>query len=123
MVCVLDGDGAALMHLGAFAVIAEHRPPNLLHVLFDNHAHESVGGQPTPSDRLDFPALALAAGYRRAERVRTIGELRDALPGLVAAEGPSFFEIEIRVGSRGDLGRPVEPPSHNRDAFMSWLRE
>lgn len=122
-VCVLDGDGAALMHLGAFAVIGQHSPANLLHVLFNNHAHESVGGQPTPSSRLDFPALAAAAGYRTVARVSTVDEIRPALSSMAEDRGPSFLEIEIRVGSRGDLGRPSEPPSHNRDAFMAWLRE
>jgi phosphonopyruvate decarboxylase len=121
LVCVFDGDGAAVMHLGAFAVVGELGPTNLRHVVFNNHAHESVGGQPTPTRRLDFPALARAAGYRWAERVDTIERTTDIVGELESQEGPALLEIVIRQGSRPDLGRPAEAPAINRDEFMAWL--
>jgi phosphonopyruvate decarboxylase len=120
-VCVLDGDGAAVMHLGGLAVIAEHAPPNLYHVLFDNHAHESVGGQPTPTERLDFPALALAAGYAWAGSADGLDAVPERVEALCSRDGPALLEIRIRQGSRPDLGRPRESPAENREQFTSWL--
>ena len=109
------------MHLGSLAVIGEHAPPNLTHVLFNNQVHESVGGQPTPTHRLDFPQLALAAGYRHAESVREVGSIPAAVARLLDNGGPALLEIRIRQGSRPDLGRPKEKPAENRKRFMSWL--
>jgi phosphonopyruvate decarboxylase len=120
-VCVFDGDGAAVMHLGSLAVIAERAPANLYHVVFNNEAHESVGGQPTPTSRLDFPGLARAAGYRRADSVESLEAIPDAVDRLCADEGPALLEIRIRQGSRPDLGRPRESPSENRSRFGAWL--
>lgn len=120
-VCIFDGDGAAVMHLGSLAVIGEHAPPNLTHVLFNNQAHESVGGQPTPTHRLDFPRMALAAGYRRAESVQGVPSIPAAVARLLDKDGPALLEIRIRQGSRPDLGRPNETPAENRERFMSWL--
>jgi phosphonopyruvate decarboxylase len=119
--CIFDGDGAAVMHLGSLAVIGEHAPPNLYHVIFNNRAHESVGGQPTPTRRLDFPGLALAAGYRRATSVDTLDAVAPAVAGLTADGGPALLEIRIRQGSRPDLGRPEEPPGESRRRFTAWL--
>ena len=120
-VCVFDGDGAAVMHLGSLAVIGEHAPANLYHVLFNNQAHESVGGQPTPTRRLDFPRLALAAGYTWAGSAEVLDEIVDQVEALWRQDGPALLEIRIRQGSRSDLGRPQESPSHNRGRFTAWL--
>jgi phosphonopyruvate decarboxylase len=120
-VCVFDGDGAAVMHLGSLAVIAEQAPSNLYHVVFNNAAHESVGGQPTPTSRLDFPALARAAGYSRADRVGSLEAIADAVDWLCRDEGPALLEIRIRQGSRPDLGRPRESPGESRRRFAAWL--
>lgn len=120
-VCIFDGDGAALMHLGAFAVIGEHGRGNLRHVLFNNRAHESVGGQPTPTRRLDFVSLALAAGYHWAEGVDELDALPDLVAALCAQPGPALLEVRVRQGSRPDLGRPKESPDVNRARFMAWL--
>lgn len=119
--CVFDGDGAAVMHLGALAVIAEHAPSNLYHVIFNNHAHESVGGQATPTHRLDFARLALAAGYRWADSVDSLEAIPAYVTSLCKEKGPALLEILIRPGSRPDLGRPEETPRENRDRFMAWL--
>jgi phosphonopyruvate decarboxylase len=120
-VCVFDGDGAALMHLGAFAVIGEHAGGNLRQVLFNNRAHESVGGQPTPTRQVDFVGLALAAGYRWAERADELEALPDRVATMCAQPGPALLEVRIRQGSRPDLGRPKESPDANRTRFMAWL--
>jgi phosphonopyruvate decarboxylase len=121
-VCIFDGDGAAVMHLGALAVIGEHAPPNLYHVLYNNHAHESVGGQPTPTHRLDFPRMALAAGYAWAGSAASLEAVPASVGDLCDHDGPALLEILVRQGSRSDLGRPEESPAENRRQFVAWLR-
>lgn len=150
-VCCFDGDGAVLMHMGGMAIIGQSDVPNYLHVVFNNGAHDSVGGQPTVGLDVDLCAVACAVGYRSARRVSTLSELRAALSDLfsgslsgsgagfcagsssgpgagfsaAASAGPSvvpaFLEIVVRKGNRPDLGRPTTTPVQNRDAFMDFL--
>ncbi len=120
-VWVLDGDGALLMHLGSLAVIGEHASAGFKHVVLNNHVHDSVGGQPAAGDRVDIPALALAAGYRRVDSVSTAERLTAAIAELRAAVGPALLEVEVRPGARSDLGRPAEGPAENRARFMEFL--
>jgi phosphonopyruvate decarboxylase len=108
-IIVLDGDGAALMRLGAMTTIGYERPPNMVHILLDNHVHESTGSQSTVSQSIDFCALAAACGYPRAARIALPGELADTL-----AQAPSelsFYHIPIVPGIPADLGRPTIKPA------------
>ncbi len=122
-VWVLDGDGATIMHMGSLAVIGEHAPPNLFHVVLNNHVHDSVGGQPTPSERTDFAAVALASGYRQAETVSSEQNLLAAVARMAADQGPAFLNVLVRPGARPDLGRPDTSPQHNKTALMEWLAQ
>jgi phosphonopyruvate decarboxylase len=115
-VVVLDGDGALLMKLGSLATAGFMAPANYHHVTFDNGAHESTGGQPTPSPATDFALAALACGYRDAETVADVDAARAALERQLATDGPTFLRVVITTGSRKDLGRPTLSP---RDG---WLR-
>jgi phosphonopyruvate decarboxylase len=121
-VWVLDGDGAVIMHMGALSVIGEHAPANLKHVVLNNHVHDSVGGQPTPSEHTDFARLALAAGYRVAETAADEAGVVDAVTRFSDAAGPALLEVIVRPGARSNLGRPKTSPRENRDALMQWLR-
>jgi phosphonopyruvate decarboxylase len=107
-IIALDGDGAALMRLGALATVGYERPQNLLHILLDNQLHESTGGQATVSHSLDFPAIAAACGYARALRVESLDELGALLsePG----EGPLFVHVPIAPGVMDKLPRPSVKP-------------
>jgi phosphonopyruvate decarboxylase len=118
-VVLLDGDGAALMHLGALAVIGERAPANLRHVVLNNGAHDSVGGQPTAARAVDLPGIASACGYRAAESVSTARALADAVRRCLARPGPALVEVRVRRGARGDLGRPTSSPRENKAAFMA----
>ena len=115
--CV-DGDGAALMHLGALAVIAKAGADNLIHVVIKNAAHESVGGQPTAADTADLVAIADGAGYRFSVSCETEQDVRRALARARAMPKPAFIEIFCAVGAREDLGRPSIGPKENLRAFM-----
>jgi phosphonopyruvate decarboxylase len=116
VVC-LDGDGAALMHLGALATLA-HSGSNLCHIVLNNGAHDSVGGQPTVALDLDLPGIAAAMGYARTFRVENEANLAHALAVSLAESGPSFLEIQVAPGSRPGLGRPSVAPSDAKRTFM-----
>ncbi len=118
----IDGDGAALMHMGSMAVIGSMGLKNLVHVVLNNRAHESVGGMPTVSGNMDFPAVAKACGYRHSAKVDTFEKLDLALLGIKGSDGPYFLEVDVSIGSRPDLGRPTTTPVQNRDAFMEHLK-
>lgn len=120
-VYVFDGDGALLMQLGALATIGYYRPANLTHIVFDNAAHDSTGGQPTTSPAVDFAAVALACSYRTAVTVNTQTELAAALSGRQGIPGPGMVVVRVRPGSRKDLGRPTSTPAENKQRFMEWL--
>lgn len=119
----LDGDGAVLMHMGAMCVIGAIAPKNLIHVVINNEAHESVGGQPTVAKTVDFGQIALGCGYKAAYQVSELDELKSILPAITKQNGPIFVEVKAAIGSRDDLGRPTTTPIENKTAFMDYLRE
>ena len=93
-VLVLDGDGSLLMQLGGLATVAAQAPPGLHHFLFKNGIYHVSGGQSVPGGaRVDFAAMARAAGYRRAHAFDTLAALAAELDGILAAPGPSFVEL------------------------------
>ena len=118
----LDGDGASIMHLGNMAIAGQSGCGNLTHIVLNNSAHDSVGGQPTVGGRIDLPAIATACGYE----VCSATDLENPLPLCVSAlktstNKPSFVEIKVAKGARKDLGRPKEPPQVNKALFMETL--
>lgn len=116
-----DGDGAFLMHMGAISNIGKLAPKNYIHIVFNNGAHESVGGQPTVGYSINIPQIAVACGYKHAETVGTINDIRNAINGAIDSEGPILIEIKVGIDSREDLGRPNSTPIENKDAFMKLL--
>jgi phosphonopyruvate decarboxylase len=117
----LDGDGAALMQMGSLPVAASLPAANLKHIVINNGAHDSVGGQATIAFEIDLAGIAKASGYRVVLRAETSAQITDALRELRAAAGPAFLEIRVNKGARDDLGRPTTTPIQNRDAFMEFL--
>ena len=118
----LDGDGAVLMHLGAMEIIGQQQPVNLIHIIINNGAHETVGGMPVCDQKMNLPAIAKAAGYRGVITVRSGEDLRAALESAKNTEGPTMIEVMCACGARADLGRPTTTPADNRDALMAFLR-
>lgn len=114
----LDGDGAAIMHLGSLGIAARVAPKSFRHVVFNNGAHDSVGGQPTIGYSLRFTDLAKDLGYKLALRADSKEELEQALAKLASADGPAFLEVRVKGGARKDLGRPKTSPAENKAAFM-----
>ena len=118
-----DGDGAAIMHMGSMAIVANKAPKNYVHVVFNNGAHDSVGGQPTVGLKIDLPAVAKAVGYNHIYSVETKEYLKELLEKLKTQEGPIFLEVKVKKGNRKDLGRPTTTPIQNKDALMSFLKD
>lgn len=117
----IDGDGAALMHMGAIALIGANQPKNLIHVLINNGAHESVGGMPTVAEKVDWRMVAEGCGYPRAFLAETEREATDVLHRAAACGTLCFIEIRAAIGARADLGRPTTTPIENKMAFMGML--
>jgi phosphonopyruvate decarboxylase len=121
-VVVIDGDGAALMKLGALATIGFYQPSNLLHIILDNEAHDSTGGQQTASGIVRFAAIAAAASYRSAFAVDRPEDIREAVRLLRYRPGPSLLHVKIRSGSPAKLGRPTVAPHEVKECFSQFLR-
>lgn len=117
----LDGDGAFIMHMGAISNIGSLSPKNYRHIIFNNGAHESVGGQPTVGFQLDIQAIARACGYPAVYSVSTSEEIKQTLRALSGVDGPALVEIRVKIASREDLGRPTAAPIDNRRVFMDFL--
>jgi len=122
VVC-LDGDGALIMHLGALAVVGSLKPANLIHILLNNHCHESVGGQPTPSQQIDYSQLSMSLGYKSYHSAEDTDSLIESLTQSIGTEGPAFIEVIIKPGSRKDLGRPTTSPAVNKRLFMEFCNQ
>lgn len=118
--CV-DGDGALLMHMGAMAVIGANAPRNLIHVVINNGAHETVGGMPTVAGELDLVAMAKACGYPYAASVADVQELDCELKAAKRRNELSFLEVKCSIGARADLGRPTTTALENKQKFMEYL--
>ncbi len=120
-VVVLDGDGAALMKLGALATIGAAAPRNLIHVVLDNGVHDSTGGQATVSASVDFAAVAVACGYRHAASCADLTGFDAAFAEALAVPGPHLIHVRIAPGSISDLGRPTVAPPAVADRFRRFL--
>ena len=118
----IDGDGASIMHLGNLTSTGQSGAKNLIHIVLNNAAHDSVGGQPTCADRIDLPAIAKACGYASVESMSNLSGTQNYIENIKKHAGPHFLEIKIKKGARTDLGRPTSSPMQNKKALMNSLR-
>ena len=117
-----DGDGAAIMHMGSMAIVANKAPKNYVHVVFNNGAHDSVGGQPTVGLKIDLPRVARAVGYPHTYSVSGKVDLMDVLNEVKKNNDLSLIEVKVKKGNRKDLGRPTTTPIQNKEALMEFLK-
>lgn len=116
-----DGDGAAIMHLGSLGISGMSGAPNLIHIVFNNGVHGSVGGQPTIGFDIDFCQIALACGYYNTIQIESPNTIRSVIGSLSMHKGPQFLEILTRPENRGDIGRPKSKPVENKIELMKFL--
>lgn len=117
----LDGDGAAIMHMGAMSVIGSCKPINLIHVLLDNGSHETVGGMPTVSKNIDWEQIAYACGYQNVVLISSSDELDTRLAKIRLENVLTFVVIKCSIHSRSNLGRPTVSTEQNKKDFMEYL--
>ena len=120
--CV-DGDGAVLMHMGSMAVLGSAAPENMVHIVINNGAHETVGGMPTVAANIDLVAIAKACGYPYAVSVADYETLDRELVAAKARNELTFIEVKCGIGAREDLGRPTTTALENKQNFMEYLKE
>ena len=120
---VIEGDGSALMSLGTLPLIATCRPGHFIHVVLDNEAYESTGGQPTISATVDLAALAQAAGYARVWPVDDPAALQQALQATVDATGPAFILAKVSGRAHEGLGRVSLTPEQIKRRFSQVLTQ
>jgi phosphonopyruvate decarboxylase len=119
-VVALDGDGAALMRMGVFATLGAYGPANLTHLLLDNGAHESTGGQATVSQGVEFARIASACGYAMAldgDDLSVVDQLFDAKD----VDGVRFARLSISTGTPSDLPRPSITPEDVRRRLQTHI--
>ena len=119
----IDGDGAVLMHMGAMAVIGANHPKNLVHIVINNGAHETVGGMPTVADKLNLVGIAKSCGYNIAVSVNNFKDLDSQLIKAKRAKELVFIEVKASLGARPDLGRPTTTALQNKINFMKYLKD
>ena len=119
--CV-DGDGAVLMHMGAMAVLGANAPKNMVHVVINNGAHETVGGMPTVASNIDLVGVAKACGYPYSVSVDTFEDLDKELADAKGRDELSLIEVKCSIGARDDLGRPTTTALENKVNFMEYLK-
>lgn len=118
----IDGDGAFIMHMGSIAIIGQTAPANLKHIVMNNAAHDSVGGQPTAASVIDLTGIAQACCYNAIQSVANEAELIDSLIWLKDMRGPALLEIKVKTGARNNLGRPSRLPRENLIEFTKCIR-
>lgn len=119
----IDGDGAVLMHMGAMGVIGANKPHNMVHIVINNGAHETVGGMPTVAFGIDLVKIAIACGYPIAVCVDNLIDLDRELERAKRADELYFVEVKCSLGAREDLGRPTTTALENKKSFMEFLRK
>jgi len=120
IVC-LDGDGGTIMHAGALITAGQKAPDNFKHVILNNGAHDSVGGQPSYAFDFELTEIAKSAGYKGTKTASTPEEIAAGCQWLLDTPGPVLLEIRTTLGARGDLGRPKSTPQQNKKAFMEFV--
>lgn len=117
----IDGDGAVLMHMGALALLGANAPANLIHIVINNGAHETVGGMPTANGKISIAAVASACGYPYAVCVDTYQRLDEELKNARTRQALSMIEVKCSLGARNNLGRPTTSARKNKESFMNFL--
>ena len=119
----IDGDGAALMHMGSMAVLGSSHQKNMVHVVINNGAHETVGGMPTVASKIDLCKIAEGCGYNSIMCATSLDELDRVLKKAKNSDELCFIEVKAAIGAREDLGRPTTTARENKNGFMEFLEK
>ena len=118
-----DGDGAALMHTGSLGIIGDLNLDNFKHIIFNNGAHDSVGGQPTIGFNISFGNIAKSFNYTKIFKIEKLKDFDQIFIDFQKEKGPCLLEVLVNKGARKDLGRPTITPKENKLNFMSFIQK
>ena len=118
-----DGDGATIMHAGSMGIIGNSGLKNYKHIIFNNGAHDSVGGQPTVGFNINICEIAKGFGYKNAYCATNTDEIKNIWNSFLDTDGPTLLEIRVKKGARKDLGRPTSTPIDNKKELMNFLKD
>lgn len=118
-----DGDGAILMHSGSLGIIGQLKPKKFKHIVFNNGAHDSVGGQPTIGFEIKLKEIAEKFNYKKVFEIKNKSEFEQTFIEFQNEEGPCLLEIKVNKGARKDLGRPTVQPNENKINLMKFINE
>ncbi len=121
-VWIVDGDGAMLMHMGSLALLGASKQKNIIHIVINNSAHETVGGMPTVAGNVDITGIAKACGYEMVMSIDSYEDLDDALNKVKNEDKLTFIEVKCGIGARENLGRPTTTAMENKEMFMDYLK-
>jgi phosphonopyruvate decarboxylase len=121
-IVVIDGDGSLLMRMGSLATNGSYNPHNMLHILLDNQAHDSTGGQSTVSHNTDFVEIAASCGYTKSIYIHNLDELHTAMRDWRQSGGLTFLYMRISKGSRKQLGRPKIKPYEVKERLQTFIK-
>ena len=122
-VTCIDGDGSLIMHMGSLSTIGKILPENYFHIVLNNNVHESVGGQKTSAENIDFKILAKSNGYKYSDSITFSDIVSDKIKNFYLNKGPAFLEIKLKPGSRENLGRPTISPVDSKIDLMKFINE
>jgi thiamine pyrophosphate-dependent acetolactate synthase large subunit-like protein len=120
-VCVFDGDGSVLMEMGNLALMGFVRPKNFIHIVLDNQAYQSTGGQPTIAKKVSLDEIAKAAGYRSVFKITTLPELKKKIKSILNKQGPVFLLLKVNKQSSEEIGRVTYAPDYIHSRFSSAI--
>jgi len=120
-VVVIEGDGSALMNMGSMATIGHFAPQNLTHIVLDNEAHDSTGGQPTVSNTVKLEEVAGAAGYANFKKVYSVGALNRMVNKASKIEGSHFILVKVEKGGPEGIGRVSLSPEEIKERFRAVI--
>lgn len=118
----IDGDGSILMHMGSMAVLGVYAPKNMIHVVINNGAHETVGGMPTVASKIKIAEIAKACGYPYTVTIDNFRDLDRELEEAKERKNLSFLEVQCAIGACGNLGRPTTTAQENKENFINYLK-
>lgn len=118
----IDGDGSLLMHLGGLGIAAMNAKSNFKYIVINNGSHESVGGQPTIGFDVDWKDVLTGLGFEQIYEVSSV-EAIDHQFDKFDEHAKSVMIINVKQGSRADLGRPTSSPQQNKEALMRFIQD
>lgn len=120
-IVAIDGDGSLLMRMGSLPTNAYYSPKNLLHVLIDNNAHDSTGGQATISHNIDFVEIAASSGYAVSVSADGLDEFEKAYTNWKRNKQLTFVHIKVAKGTPKEPGRPKVKPFEVKGRLIQFI--